>query len=94
MFHKKKWAKLTAAGLVFSLAATMAVGPAADADALAPPQQSYKWEDTYTYAWEGSVVAYKNGENRRMRRLRRMKRRTVIRSYRKKSRHGIRKNLC
>ena len=65
MFHKKKWAKLTAAGLVFSLAATMAVGPAADADALAPPQQSYKWEDTYTYAWEGSVVAYKNGEKQK-----------------------------
>ncbi len=61
MFHKKKWAKLTAAGLVFSLAATMAVGPAADVDALEPPAP-YKWEDTYTYAYEGSVVAYKDGE--------------------------------
>lgn len=61
MFHKKKWAKLTAAGLVFSLAATMAVSPAAEANALATSQQSYKWEDTYTYAWEGSVVAYKDG---------------------------------
>ncbi len=40
MFHKKKWAKLTAAGLVFSLAATMAVSPAAEADALATSQQS------------------------------------------------------
>ena len=65
MFHKKKWAKLTAAGLVFSLAATMAVGPAADADALASPQHQYKWEDTYTYAYEGSVVAYKDGEKQK-----------------------------
>ena len=61
MFHKKKWAKLTAAGLVFSLAATLAVGPAAEVDALTPPPP-YKWEDTYTYAYEGSVVAYKDGE--------------------------------
>lgn len=61
MFHKKKWAKLTAAGLVFSLAATMAVSPAADADALESPGANYKWEDTYTYAYEGGVVAYKDG---------------------------------
>lgn len=57
MFQKKKWAKLTAAGLALSMAATLVVSPSASADDVV----SYKWEDTYTYAYEGEVVAYKDG---------------------------------
>lgn len=58
MFDKKKWAKLTAAGLVFSLAVTLAASPVANAE----DAVSYKWEDAYTYAYEGNkVVAYKDG---------------------------------
>lgn len=57
MFHKKTWMKLTAAGLVLSMTATLAGGPSVSAD----DTVSYKYQDTYTYGYSGGVVAYKDG---------------------------------
>lgn len=55
---KKKLAKLTAAGLAFSMAATLTAGAAASADG----DVSYTYQDGYTYGYaQDNVVAYKDG---------------------------------
>ena len=54
---KKRVAKLTAAGLALSMAASLTASPAAGAAG----EVNYKYQDAYTYAYESQVVAYKDG---------------------------------
>lgn len=56
---KKKLAKLTSAGLAFSMVASLTVGAAASA---ADDEVSYQYKDGYTYGYaQDQVVAYKDG---------------------------------
>ncbi len=54
---KKRVAKLTAAGLALSMAASLTASPAAGAAG----EVNYKYQDAYTYGYESQVVAYKDG---------------------------------